>query len=56
MTFKKVLLGTTAILGASALVPTSVQAGDLEVGLSGFMRTLAAFGDLQEESGDAKFS
>ena len=53
MTFKKVLLGTTAVIGAGALIPSSVQAGDLEVGVSGFMRTLAAFGDLEEESGVA---
>ncbi|MCB2010043.1 MAG: porin [Geminicoccaceae bacterium] len=31
---------------------SSAQAGDLEVGVSGFMRTLAAFGDLDNESGN----
>ena len=53
MSFKKVLLGTTAVIGASAIMLPTAQAGDLEVGLSGFMRTLAAFGDLEEESGVA---
>lgn len=53
MTFKKVLLGTTAVFGVGALFVSSAQAGELEVGLSGFMRTLAAFGDLEEESGTA---
>lgn len=51
MNFKKVLLGTTAVIGATAVI-SSAQAADLEVGLSGFVKTLAAFGDIQEESGD----
>ncbi|MCB2054256.1 MAG: porin [Geminicoccaceae bacterium] len=51
MTLKKVLLGTTALLGAGAVASTQAQAQDLEVGLSGFARSLAAFGDLDEESG-----
>lgn len=53
MSVKNVLLGTTALLGASSLFAGGAAAADLEVGLSGFARTLAAFGDLEEESGVA---
>lgn len=51
MNFKKVLLGTTAAIGASAIV-SSAQAADLDVGVSGFVKSLVAFGDIQDQSGD----
>ncbi|MCB1970311.1 MAG: porin [Geminicoccaceae bacterium] len=50
MNFRKVLLGTSAIVGATALV-SPANAGDLDVGISGFIKTLAAFGELDNESG-----
>lgn len=54
MHLKKALLGTTALLGAGAmLVAASNEASALEVKVGGFLRTLAAFGNLDDKSGTA---
>ncbi len=54
MYLKKALLGTTALLGVGALmVADAGQAKALEVTVSGFSRFLAAFGNLDDQSGIA---
>ncbi len=54
MYLKKALLGTTALLGVGALmVADAGRANALEVTVSGFSRFLAAFGNLEDQSGTA---
>ncbi|HFD16398.1 MAG TPA: porin [Rhodospirillales bacterium] len=54
MYLKKALLGTTALLGVGAFVMADAgQAKALEVSVSGFSRFMAAFGDLEDQSGTA---
>lgn len=50
---RKLLLGTTALFGAGALlVSETAQAQDWEVGVSGFTRFVASAGDLPSRFGD----
>ncbi len=54
MYLKKALLGTTALLGVGALMVADAgqaKAQALEVSVSGFSRFLAAFGNLEDQSG-----
>ncbi len=54
MYLKKALLGTTALLGVGAfMIADAGQAKALDVTVSGFSRFLAAFGNLDDQSGTA---
>lgn len=53
MTFKKALLGTTALLGVGAIVmPTAASAQDIDVSIGGFLRLDTVLGDVEEALAD----
>lgn len=52
MTLRKVLLGTTAVLGAGMLIAADARAADLEVTTGGYARFGVALGDVGDAVGD----